>query len=238
MSFPSPSRCQADPDASQTPRVSLTPSRAEIVTQTDMFVPVRLGKPVPFPLLLAAPPAGEISATPHAKVLRPSHRGLPRRIPSPATSPAGHCQAALSPRTAAATASPLCCRCCARSRCNAMDKALGDKSWVESPLPLSWCTRGCRLGQGIASPFARLGSMCWHAHVRRVAALLHPPVQLVSPITYGQNTTSCALHEASKSSLPSLCPERACTLCAVAPSHRPVPSPPQLRVSLMRYTTI
>jgi hypothetical protein len=64
------------------PRVSLILSWVNTVMQIDRFAPVRLGKPVPFPLLIAAPPDGEILATPHAKVLRPSHRDMPHRIPS------------------------------------------------------------------------------------------------------------------------------------------------------------
>jgi hypothetical protein len=181
----------------------------------------------PHSLLLAAPPAGGIPAVPRAKVLRPSHRSLPRHIlslpatdcgpshpllllhaiapllhaaarrccfrrqeprvaPSPAASPAGRCQAELSPRVAAAITACLRCRCRARSRCDAMDKVLRDKSWVASPLLASWCVCGRRLGRGVASPFTRLGSMHWHTRACCVATLLHPPIQLASPTTHEQ----------------------------------------------------
>jgi hypothetical protein len=201
------SRWQAGPSALRTQRVSLTPSWAGTVTQTDPFVPVRPGKPVSFPLLLAAPPTYEILAVPHAKVLRPSHCGLPRHIPSPAS----RCQALLSPCTTATTTAPLHYCCCTGSLRYAMDKALGAKSWVESPLPLSWCTRGRHLGRGVAFPFACLGTVRWHARVCHVATLLHPPVKLASPTTYRQNTTSHVLHTAPKLPLPRGTPSaRAC----------------------------
>jgi hypothetical protein len=66
-SFPPLSCCQAGPGDSRTPRVSLTPSLVETVTQTDPFALVRPGKPIPFPLLLAAPPARKIPAPPASR---------------------------------------------------------------------------------------------------------------------------------------------------------------------------
>jgi hypothetical protein len=90
-SFPPPSCCQAGPGDSRTPRVSLTPSLVETVTQTDPFALVRPGKPIPFPLLLAAPPARKIPAPPRVKVLRPSHRGLPHHIPCLPAAVTPHC---------------------------------------------------------------------------------------------------------------------------------------------------
>jgi hypothetical protein len=104
-----------------------------------------------------------------------------------------HCPLALLPTIIVR----LRCRCRARSHRNVMDKAVGDKSWVASPLPPSWCACVRRLGWDIASPLACLGSVRWHARARHVATMLHPhPVQLASPMTYGQNTTSRALHAA------------------------------------------
>jgi hypothetical protein len=103
-----------------------------------------------------------------------------------------------------------------------MDKALGDKSWAESPLPLAWWACARRLGRGVAFPFAR-----WYAHVRHMATLLHPPVQLTSPMTYGQNTTSRALHVAPKPLLPHCtlsAHARHATLCRAAAQTHPLHS--------------
>jgi hypothetical protein len=66
---------------------------------------------------------------------------------------------------------------------------------------MPWRRRRC-----VAFPFARLGSVRWHAHARHMAALLHPPVQLASPTTYRQNTTSRAFHVAPNPAATSLRP--------------------------------
>jgi hypothetical protein len=49
--FPPLSHCQAGPSASRSPLVSLIPSRAGTVTQTDLFVLVRPRKPIPLSTL-------------------------------------------------------------------------------------------------------------------------------------------------------------------------------------------
>jgi hypothetical protein len=128
----------------------------------------------PLPLLLVALPTGEILATPHAKVLRPSLCELP--VATPRLSP--HLRAAGKPHCDRGIASPCCADRSLSSplhRCDAGAKHPATKPHA-SPLLLlpCWHRVRLRLASSCLAPH-RIGTVRWHAHACRVPTT-SPPI--------------------------------------------------------------